>query len=149
MAFELVASRDVSRMWSAKSERNAKTLRGTNRNIRPEFSRRFQKSERENIGRDHEQSARLVRRFRELFVIVNRSIRCGILHQCAKDRIVKAEIGKIAGDDLNPEWFRASAHDFDGLRVTIVRDEKFVTGAVGGGVMTQGHRLGGGRRFIE
>ena len=107
-----------------------------------------------------------MRRSCELFVIVNRSIRGGILHECAKKsgasfqlagfssqvgnlRHVEVKSLEISHYDLNPEWFCASPHHFDGLRMTIVSDEKSVARAIGGGVMTQGHGLGGGRRFIE
>ncbi len=40
--FVLIARREISGVRSAKAERNAETLRGADRNIGPEFARRFQ-----------------------------------------------------------------------------------------------------------
>src|ERR1041385_9075774 len=137
MAFKLIARRNVGRMWSAKSERNAKTLRGTNGGIRAELSRRFQQGQGQNIGGDDEQSACVMCCGRQLFVTVNRAIGCWILHERAKDPFVELEIGKTAGDDLNSERLGALFDDFNRLRMTVVRHEKFVAGATRRSVITQ------------
>src|SRR5437763_17132191 len=96
VTFKLVARRDVSRMRAAKAKRNSETLGGTDRNIGPEFSRRFQQRARENSGSDNEQSPGIVRGLGEFFVVINRAGSRRILLQCANNRNIQFAIGEIA-----------------------------------------------------
>ena len=90
---------------------------------------------------------------REFFVVVDRTIRGRILHKCAKNRVIKFEIGKIAGHDFDPKWFRAGLHNIDGLRMAIVRHEKSIPRAAAGdhsySMMAESHCFGGGGCFVE
>ena len=74
-----------------------------------------------------------MRRLRELFVVINHAVCCRILDQCAKNRVIKFEIGEIAGDDFDSKRFRPGAHNGDGLRMTIVRHEKSIPRVTSGG----------------
>src|SRR5207248_3665131 len=86
-----------------------------------------------NVSRDDEQRADLVRRLREFFVVINHAVCCRILDQCAKNRVIKFEIGKIAGDDFDAERLRTGPHNGDALWMTIVRHEKSIPRVASGG----------------
>src|ERR671936_2677129 len=124
MAFVLVARCEICRVWSAESDRNAKTLTAADGYVGVEFPRRFQECQRENVGGDdHERTGR-VRLPDQFGVIVNRAVSRGILHERAKNRIVEFEARIIINLDVDPERFRAGLDDLDRLRMTAVRDEK-------------------------
>ena len=69
VAFVCIARREIGGVRSAESERNAETLRAADRDIGAEFARRLQQSQRENIGRDDDERAGVVRALRRTFVI--------------------------------------------------------------------------------
>ena len=80
-------------------------------------------------------------------VIVNCAV-CGwILHKCAKNGVVEFEARKVVDLDLDTERLRAGTHDFNGLRVAIVRDEKSFPRS--NDSVAERHRFGGGGCFIE
>ncbi len=61
VTFVLIARGKVSRVRSAKPERNAEALRAADRNIGAKFSGRLQQRQRQNIGRDDDERAGVVR----------------------------------------------------------------------------------------
>ena len=65
VAFVLIARRKIGGVRSAEAERNAETLRAADGDIGAEFARRLQQGERENIGRDDDERAGVVRRLDE------------------------------------------------------------------------------------
>src|ERR1017187_119173 len=141
------AGRKIGRGRPAESERDAKSLRATNCNIGAEFSGRFQQGECENVGGDDNERAGVVRGFDEIRVIVDRTVGRGILNERAEDGLVESEVGEIVNLDFDTERFRSGLDDGDGLRMTIVRDEEFVSS--GNCRVTQSHRLSCGGGFIE
>src|SRR2546423_4940282 len=120
----LIARGEVSGVRSAKSEWNAEPLRISNRNVGAEFARRLYQCERENVCRDDDQRAGVVRLLHKLGVIVNGAVRRRILYERAKNGAVELELRKVVDLDFNSERFRAGANDFDRFRVTIVSNEK-------------------------
>ncbi len=58
---ELVTRREESRVWPAVAHRHAETLRRTNGDIGTKLARRRQDSERQEVGRHHDQGAGTVK----------------------------------------------------------------------------------------
>jgi hypothetical protein len=83
----------------------------------------------------------------EPFVIEDRAVGGGILHQRAEDRFVALESEMIAHDHLDPQGLGAGLHDFDGLRMAGLRDKK--DAALRADILAQVHRLGGGGGLVE
>ena len=134
-------------MRSAKPERNTEPLCAANRNIGAELAWRLQQSERENVRRDDDERAGIVRLPDESSIIINRTVGRRILHQCAEDSLVEFEPRVIVDLNFDAERFCARAHDFDGLRMAILgHEESFPAGSDG---VTERHRFGCGRCFIE
>ena len=59
VALELIARGEEARVRSAKAERHAEALCGTNRDVRAEFARRLEQREREQVRRNRDSSADL------------------------------------------------------------------------------------------
>lgn len=83
----------------------------------------------------------------ESTVIENRAIGRRVLHKSAKDRVVEFEPREIVDLDLDAKRFCACVHDFDGLWMTIIGDEKDFP--VSNDCVTKRHCFGGRGRFIE
>ena len=83
----LIARRKISGVRSAEAEGNAETLRVADGNIGAKFARRLQQRERQNIGRDDDERAGVVRLPNEFSVIEDRAVGCGILHERAENSI--------------------------------------------------------------
>ncbi len=79
--FVCIAGREIGRVRSARTKRNAEALRAADGDIRSEFARRPQQSQREDVGGDDDQCAGVMRAVDELLVIVNRAVCRGILHE--------------------------------------------------------------------
>src|SRR6266568_4765246 len=109
---------------STVTKRHAETLRAADGNVRTEFARRLDEREREQIRRDRDHCAGGVGFLGEAGVIVNRAERIGILHERAEDLIVELELLVIAYDHFNLERVRATANNFDGLRMTCFGDKE-------------------------
>src|SRR5207245_9920936 len=72
--------------------------------------------------------------------------RC-ILYQRTEDSVYELAARVMVDLNFEAERFRARAHDFDGLRMAIVGDEK--SSSIGSDGATKRHRFGRGRCFIE
>src|SRR5947207_10535084 len=102
-----------------------------------------------------------MRGLREFFIIVDRAIRRRILHECAEKsgasfqlagfssqvgnlRHLKVKSPEISDYNFDPKRFRARSHNGDGLRMTIVCHEEFISRAAAGdrgysSVMAESH----------
>ena len=80
-------------------------------------------------------------------IIANCAVSCWILYQRTEDSVVEFAARVIVDLNFDAERFRARAHDFDGLRMAIVGDEK--SSSIGSDGATKRHRFGRGRCFIE
>ena len=60
-ALELVARREVRRVRAAEAERHAEALRGADHHVGAHLPRRHEQREREQVGRDGDERARVVR----------------------------------------------------------------------------------------
>jgi len=92
-------------------------LRVPDGDVGAEFTRRNQECQAQQIGGDRNQGSRLVRAFDEIAVIVDRSVRRGILHQGAKDGDVELERLVISQEDPNAQRTRPGPDHLNRLRV--------------------------------
>ena len=146
-ALVVVLRREESGMRAAVAQRHAEALRAADHDIRPEFPGRFDQSEGEKIGRHDKGSADGVDAGGQVAVVVDPAIRGGILHEGAEVGGIERGLGPRAGDDAQAEGFGPRAEQGDGLRMNIVRDEKFIPRTFD--PVRHGHGLGSRGGLIE
>ena len=115
MPFESLPRGEVGGMGASVTKWHAKTLGTPNRHIRPEFARRPQQGQAEQIRSDSHESACRVRLLHKTGIIVEFAIRVGILHQGAEDLIIKVKCLVIGDDDLNSHRPGARSYHVDSL----------------------------------
>ena len=116
-------------MRTAVTYRNAETLRGADGDIRTHFAGRFQERQRQKIGGDGGNRARLVQAGNQAGEIADMAMRARILEDRA-EHVDRIEIGeRVADDHLPAERGRTGLDQRDGLRMAI-------------GVNEEGGRLG-------
>ena len=134
-------------MRPAVAQRHTEALSAADHDIRPEFPGRFDQSEGEKIGRHDKGSADSVDASGQVAVIVDPAIRGGILHEGAEVGGIERGLGPRARDDAQAEGFGPRAEQGDGLRMNIVRDEKFIPRTFD--PVRHGHGLGGRGGLVE
>ncbi|MNE07080.1 hypothetical protein D3C80_996870 [compost metagenome] len=138
----------IGRMRAAVTDRNAKTLRGADGDIRTHFARRLQQRQRQEIGGDGGDGAGLMQAGNQAREIADMAVGARILEDRA-EHIDGIEIGeRVADDHLPAERGSTGLDQRDGLRVAIGIDKE--GGRLGfGDALAHGHCFGSGRRFIE
>ena len=117
-ALEFVANSKVCGMRTAISHRDAKTLGGTDHNIRAEFAGRLQQDESERITGDDSQSSGGMDLCDGRRRIMNRSIDCGILQDSTAEAGCRNLI-LCPHDQLDTEWLRTGTEQRDRLWMAI------------------------------
>ena len=146
-AFVVVLGREKRSMRTAITERHAETLRATDHDVRTEFAGRLDQGESEKIGRNDECSTDGMDTRGKVTVVIDFSVRRGVLHQRAEAGLVERSVGPRSRHDLDTERFRTCAEKRDGLRVDVVRNEEFI--ALTLDAVRHGHGLGGRGGFVE
>ena len=142
----LIAGGEKRGVGSAVTERHAETLSADDHDVRAEFTGRFKQSEGQQIGRYDEGSAHRMDTRRQIPVIVDHTIRGGVLHQRTEAGSVEGDVAPRTGDNFNAERLGACAEQRDGLRVDIVGHEKFIPAF---DPVCHGHGLGRSGRLVE
>lgn len=135
-------------MRATVTNRNAETLRGADSDIRAHLAGRFEQRQRQKIGGDGGNRARLVQAGNQAGEIADMAVCAGILENRA-EHVDRIEIGEgVADDHLPAERGRAGLDQCDGLRMAIGVNEE--GGRLGfRNTLTHRHGFGSRRCFIE
>ena len=144
----VVARRQEGRVRAAEAERRPEALRAADHDVGAEFPRRLEQDERQQVGRHHDQPAPGVNVVDDSGVVGDGARHVRVLQQDAEDVRRRQVRGLVADDDVDPQRRRAGPQDVDGLRQAALGDEEAVSGRPGDAT-AHGHRLGGGRAFVE
>ncbi len=148
-ALERVAHRQITGMRAAQPQRQTETLGGAAGDVGPEFARRHQQGERQEIGRHHDQHAFGLERGDAFAVVAHGAVHARVLQQHAEILTFQRLVHR-AGNDLDVQRRGAGVQHFEGLRQHIVSDEKALRfGGRLARTQRQGHGLGGGGGLVE
>ena len=143
----IVAGGEEGSVRSAVTERHPEALGAADYDVGPEFAGWFEQREGQQVGGDDERAAGGVHAGGEITVVLDATIRRGILHEGAEERGVERGVTPWSGDDVESERLGARAEEGDGLRMDVVRHEKLGAGAFD--PMGHGHGFGRGGGFVE
>ena len=151
LALEGILCGEEAGMRSAEAERHAETLRGADRDVRPELAWGAEQGEGEQVRGDDGERAGGVGGGEEAGKVVHAAGRVGVLDEYAEAAGLDLERAPVTHRHGDPERLGAGFHDVDGLRMTGGIDEEAV---VGGGIallepVAHHHRLSGGGAFVE
>ena len=138
----------VSRVRTAVTNRNAEALRGADGDVSAHFTGRLQKRQRQKIGGDGGNRARLVQAGNQAGEIADMAVGARILED-RTEHIDRVEISKgVADNHLPAERGRAGLDQRNGLRMAIGVNEE---GGRRGfrNALAHRHGFGSRRRFIE
>ncbi len=139
LADELGARGDERSVRPARAHRHAEPLGAAHGDVSPQFARRGEQREGQQVGGHHHQRPRLVNRLHQRTVIVGRSRGIGILHQHPADLIgireqhvglgrgrgLAAQRGGHGHDaKVQPHRLRPGLHHRQRLRVAVVRRQE-------------------------
>ncbi len=119
-ALEFAARRKKSGVGAAKTDGHAESLGVADDDIHAPLSGRRQQSQRQQVRRRGDSQTPPATAFHELAIIVNLSILGRVLNQGAKVTVDRIKILKVAGDDINAQWFGAAAQDVDRMHKTSI-----------------------------
>ena len=133
-------------MRAAETERHAETLGRAHGDVGAPLARRGQHGQRQQVrGHGHHRALR-VRGVGQLAVVGHRAGAVRVLQQHAE--AFRQAFGLVAHGDFDVQALGAGAHDLDGLRVHVARDEEHR--ALGlGAAAGQRHGFGGGRALVQ
>jgi len=145
----LVLRREVRRVRTAVTERDAEALRAPHRDVRAPLARRRQQRQREEVRRRRDQRPGRVGPVTELAVVDDLAVRRRVLHQRAEDLRPELEAPVVADRDLDPPRPRTRPHHLDRLRVAPLRDEEDRLPLAPLHRPAHRHRLGRRRRLVQ
>ncbi len=146
VALEGVLAGHEARVRAAKAERHAKALSRTDGDVGAPLARCGQHGQRQQVRRARHHGALRVGGFGQLAVVGHGARAVRVLQQHAK--AFGQAFGFVADADLDVQAFGARAHDFDGLRMHVARDEEHRALGLGAAARER-HRFGGGRAFVQ
>ena len=146
VALEGVLAGHEAGVRAAKTERHAKALRRTDGDVRAPFARGGQESQRQQVGRAGDHRALRVGGLGQLAVVGDGTRAVRVLQQHAE--ALGQALGLVADADLDIQAFGARAHDLDGLRMHVARDEEHRALGLGAAARER-HRFGGGGAFVQ
>src|SRR4051794_38258974 len=107
-------------MGAAKTQGNAKTLRGANGNVGAEFARVLEQCQCEDVGSDDDDRAGGVGLGGNVGVVDHTAVGRRILQEDAEETVrCKVEGGGITDHRLDVQRFGSSSNDSDGLRMAV------------------------------
>jgi hypothetical protein len=146
VALEGVLAGHEAGVRAAETERHAEALGRTDGDVRAPFARRGQQRQRQQVGGHGHHRALRVGGLGQLAVVGHRAGAVRVLQQHAE--ALRQAVGLVADGDLDVQALGAGAHDLDGLRMHVARDEEHRALRLGAAAR-QRHGFGGGGAFIE
>jgi hypothetical protein len=145
----LFAGREECGMRAAVAHRNAEPLRVADHDIGTPFAGWREQREREQVGGNGDEPARLVDSADEVAIVVDGAVRCGILEQRSEDCRAGRERAVVADHRLPSACARPRPNDVDRLWVTQLGDEEDVASVVAFHGVAHGHRFRRRGPFVE
>ncbi|MNM84385.1 hypothetical protein D3C81_964730 [compost metagenome] len=150
VALEAVAGGEERRVRAAKTQRHAKTLGTAQDHVGTEFTRRGQQGQGQQVGGHRHQRAGGMGVLHQSPMVDDSTSAGRVLQQQAEITLqaLVQQCRLIADDHFNTQRLGTGAQHVEGLRMTMVGDEKR-RGLALRQTLAEGHGFGGGGGFIE